>query len=283
MNLLRVLVDGLVLGSGYMLASVGLTLVFGILGIYNFAHGEFVMLGAYIVFVFFAQNHFPFIVTALLAMLVIGSLAAAVERGLFKPARKKPFNAYLISIGLVYILQVLALLIWGGIGKANPLVTTGLVKIGGITFTLERLLLIPIVLSVMFVIWILLERTKYGRAVRATSQDPRSATLMGISVDGMSTLVMFIAGSLAGLAGAVMSQFTYVSPTFGSNVIMKAFVCVIVGGSGSIGGTIVAALIFGLLDSSVSAFISPSIAVLADAILLAIILVIRPQGIFGNE
>ncbi|MFC1967409.1 branched-chain amino acid ABC transporter permease [Chloroflexota bacterium] len=279
----RAVIDGLVLSSGYMLMGVGLTLVFGVLGIYNFAHGEFVMVGAYVAYVFFGLLHFPFPVVVLIAAVAVGGLGVVVERGLFRPVRSQPFLGFLLSIGLVYVLQVVAEAIFNPIQKSVPPVSFEMVKIGSLSFTVERLVLIPSVLLVMLIVWLFLEKTKYGRAVRATSQDPRSAALMGMSAEKMAVMVMFMAGVLAGLAGVVTSQFSPVNPLFGTNVIMKAFVVVIIGGSSSIGGAIVASLIFGLLTSFVSTFYSPGAAVLADALVMGLILVIRPQGLFGHE
>jgi branched-chain amino acid transport system permease protein len=282
-EILSAIINGLVLSSTYMFAGVGLTLVFGVLGIYNFAHGELIMLGAYIVWLIFTALELPFILAIAVAAIVIGTLGIGIERAFFRPTRTEPFLGFMLSIGLVYILQVFATIVFTNVGKSVTPISFAMVKIGTLNVTLERLLIIPISFLVLLAVWIFLERTKYGRAVRATSQDPRAAALQGMNVSKMSMMVMFISGALAGLAGALVGQFTAVTPVLGSSVIMNAFVVVIIGGSGSIGGTVVASLIFGMMTSFVSSFISPQVAVVSGALLMALILVIRPQGLFGHE
>jgi len=150
-------------------------------------------------------------------------------------------------------------------------------------FSIQRIVLIPVIASVIAGVWLFLERTKFGRAVRACIQDSEAAALQGISLNRMSAMVMVIAGGLAGLAGGIMSLTVAVGPYFGAVIIIKAFIVVIIGGMGSVGGTLIAALIFGFLDSTVSTLINPRITVLLDVVVLLFILTFRPRGLFGRD
>jgi len=279
----QVFLNGLSLSSTYVLIAVGLTLVFGVLRIMNFAHGELLMVGGYVTLVLFAEWHLPFVMVVVVAMLVVGSLSLATERCLFRFTRAIPFNGFILSLGLAYVLQVSALILFGPLARSYPLVIPEQVEIRGAVFSLQRLVMFPIVSGIIAVVWVMLERSKFGRAVRACIQDRKAASLQGISIDRISVIVMFIAGILVGLAGAVACQGASVGPYIGVHFILKAFIIVIVGGMGSVGGTVVAGLIFGFLDSAVSSLISPRISILTNIAILFLVLIIRPKGLFGRE
>lgn len=280
---LNLLINGLSLSSTYALAAVGLTLVFGVLRILNFAHGELLMVGGYVLFILFERLNMPFFAVLVVAMIVVGILALALERGFFRLTRAVPFNGFIISLGFVYILQISALYFFGPTGKSTPTGIPGQVQVLGNIFTIQRIVIIPIIISVMALVWLLLERTKYGRAVRACIQDNEAASLQGMSIDRMSAMVMFLAGSIAGLSGALISQTVVVTPYMGNSVMLKCFIVMVVGGMGSVGGTVLAALLFGFLDSTVATILDPRTSVLIDIGVLLLILFIRPKGLFGRE
>lgn len=280
---LQLFVNGMSLSMTYALMALGLTLIFGVVRILNFAHGELLMVGGFVMWVLFTKNDVPFPAAAAAAMFAVGGLALAIERGLFKPTRANPFMGLVISIALVGILQVSTLSLFGPLDKPSPLVIPGQVEIWGTLFSTQRLVLIPAIAGVMILVWVLLERTRFGRAVRASIQDSEAASLQGISLDRMSAIVMFIGGALAGLAGAILCLKVAVGPYLGTFVILKAFIVVIVGGMGSVGGTIVAAFIFGFLDSTISTLVDPRLAIIAGVALMLAVLTIRPRGLFGRE
>jgi len=281
--ILQLCVNALALSGTYASAALGLTLVFGVLRILNFAHGELLMAGGYVVLILFARYNLPFLITVVVAMIVVGALALAIERGFFRLTRAVPFNGFVISIGLVYVLQVSALILFGSVPEYIPTGVPGTVRIWGTTFAIQRLITLPIIASVMALVWVLLERTQLGRAVRASIQDSEAASLQGISLNRMSAIVMLIAGALAGLGGALLSQSVAVAPYIGTFFILKAFIVVIVGGVGSIGGTMIAALLFGFLDSTVSTLIDPRVSILVDIGVMLLVLIARPRGLFGRE
>ncbi len=279
----QIALNGLVISSLYAMIAVGLTLVFGVLRVLNFAHGELLMVGSLVLWFLWIQGHVPFAVALLAAIFAVGGLGIAIDRFLFKRMRANPFGGLLIALGLVYIIQVGALKVIGTMPVTFPSILTGLVEVGGMSLSLDRLVMIPVSAGVMSLVWILLEKTRLGRAVRACTQDSEAASLHGISTNRMSFLVMGIGCGLAGLAGGLITQWLPLSPYMGTSIILKAFVIVIVGGMGSVGGTIAGAFIFGYLESIVSTLLNARFSVLFGIILMFCVLVIRPRGLFGRE
>ena len=277
-----IFVNGLSLSCSYALMAIGLTLIFGVLRVFNFAHGELLMLGAYMVFVLFGITQAPFPVALVGAALFVAGVAMVAELGLFKPTRGEPFRGFILSLGLVYILQVTALQIFGPLPKTAPTFIPGGIEFLGASLITQRLVVIPVVAGVLFAVWSFLERSRTGRAVRACIQDRQAAALQGINLDRMCMIVMLMAGGLAGLAGGLLSQGISITAYFGGLFIMKAFIVVIVGGMGSVGGTLMAAFLFGFLDSTVATLINPRITTMVDIIILLLILAFRPRGLFSR-
>ena len=279
---LQILINGIVLSSIYAIVAVGLTLVFGILQIFNFSHGELLMWGGFVTWFIFSRLDVPFIPAVLIAIASIAAFGILIERVLFKPVRTRPFGGLLLSLGLMYILQSIALLVFGPRDKGTPLAFSGQISVGGYPIFVERLAIAAVVIAVIVALWLFLERTKHGRAIRACVQDSEAASLQGISRNKMSTMVMGIAGGLAGLAGSLVFQFQVLGPFSGTLLILKSFVVVIAGGAGSVAGTLLAAAIFGFMDTAISSAADPRFVVLADVMLMIIILLIRPKGLLGR-
>jgi len=280
---LQIFVNGLSLSFTYALMAIGLSLVFGVLRVFNFAHGELLMIGGYAVWVLFAANGVPFPIAAIAAAALVAGVALTIERGFFRPTRTDPFRGFIISLGLMSVIQVIALLIFGPLNKTVPTIIPGRIEFLSTSFSIQRLILMPVTATVIAGVWFFLERTRLGRAVRACIEDREAASLQGISQKKLSTLVMAIAGGLAGLAGGIISQGISINAYFGANFIIKAFIVVVVGGMGSIGGTMVASLLFGFLDSTISSLINPRIIILVDVVVLLFILAFKPRGFFGRE
>lgn len=278
-----IVINALVLGGTYALAAIGLSLVAGILRIFNFAHGEFIMVGAYAVLFIFVRQGLPFWVAIMGAMIIVAALALAVERGFFRLTRQNPYNGFIISIGLVYILQIGALYFFGSVPLQVPNAIPGSILIGSVPIGLNRLLILPLIACVMVGLYFLLVRSSFGRAVQASIYDSEAASLYGISIDRMCALVMIVAGALAGLSGVVLTQLVSLTPYLGAQFIFKAFIICIIGGVGSIGGTLVIALAFGFLDSIIAALSNARISILIGVGFMLLVLIIRPKGIFGRE
>jgi len=282
-TILRIVIDGLGISLLYAMIAVGLTLVFGVLGILNFAHGELIMVGGWAVWLLWAQGDVPFLVAVPLAMLIVAGMGVVIERFFYKPLRGNEFGGLLVSLGIAYILQVAALTIFGPVNKSVPTVFPGTVELWGTPFSITKLLTIPVAGGVLFLVWLFLERSRFGQAIRASSEDSEAASLYGISLDRMSILVMTIGCSLAGLAGVIITQWRSLGPQLGADIIVKAFVIVVIGGLGSIGGTIIGALIIGYLEGIVSNLLSPQVSVLFGVLMMFLILAIKPGGLFGRE
>lgn len=278
----QILLNGLSLGALYALIAVGLTLVFGVLRIFNFAHGEFLMVGAFATWLLFGRTPLPFIVAAAGAMLFVGVMAVLIYQFLLKQTWVNPFNGFIVTLGIVYILQVSALLIFGPLDKPVPSFVSGSVQLWGGIISIPSLARTAISAGAMLSVWLILERTRFGRAVRASIQDNEAASLQGISPFTMCAATMFMAGVLAGLAGSLLGQTVSVGPYMGTLVALKAYIIVVVGGMASIPGTLVAALMFGFLDSAVSSLIDPRLSVLGGVVLMLVVLLIKPQGLFGH-
>ena len=289
LNIWQLFINGIGLSSFYALFAVGLSLVFGVMKIINFAHGELYMLGAYCVWFVIStgSGHLSliplFFLGLVLAILVVGGVGLAIERGIFRPLRLSPFSGFMASVGLLYVLQVSVGEAIGFKGKIVPEVFPGVFEVAGAILSMRGIVTILAAVILLGLLWFFLERTRLGRAVRASSQDSEAAAMQGIKPDRMSALVMAMGGALAGAAGAFVGTSLLVTPFMGWVVLWKAFIVTIVGGMGSIGGAIVAALLFGFLDSLVITMSDPRFVVMIDVLIMLLILAFRPQGLLGHE
>jgi branched-chain amino acid transport system permease protein len=280
----QIIVNGIGLSALYILLALGLTLIFGVMRIANFAHGELYMLGAYGMYLFYGKGGLPFLVALIPTMVLVGLLSILIERGVFRPLRNDPFSSLVAATGVMFIIQVLTGQIWGlGYNKPVPRAFTKVFHILDATIPQERIVVIVVTLVLAGGLWYFLEKIKLGRAMRACTQDAEAASLQGISLNTMSAIAMGIGGVLASGAGALVSPSMAVNPYMGGDVLFKSFVIVMVGGGGSVGGGIISAVFFGFLDSIITSVADSSIANLFGFLFMFAILVIRPQGFFGRE
>ena len=268
--------------ASYMaLVAVGLVLIFGVMGVINFAHGELYMMGAYAIVYLFAQNHFPFIVAVAGGLVFVGLLGLLMELALFRPLRENPLGGLIASIGFLLILQSLAVLGFGLRMQNVPAVTKERLEIFGAVLTYERLFVIVAAIVLLGALWLFLRRSRYGWALRAVAQDREAAALQGISVDQAARLAMFIGAALAGVAGALTAPLVAPTPYVGHSVIVTAFIIIIVGGIGSLEGAVIAALIYAFVDTFVTTMFDGVIASIVGLLLMLLVLVILPNGLFG--
>jgi len=277
-------VNGIMSGSILILVALGLTMIFGIMHIVNFAHGELYMLGAFCLWIFFAELQVPYILALILSMIIISGLGMVIERFLFKPFRGDLAPSFIISLGLVMLLQTGTLLSFGIEDKAAPTPSGfhGLIHFGGAVLSKERLFVILISAILMAGVWLFIQRTKPGQAMRAVAQDQDAAALQGISIDATASLAMGVGCALAAAAGCLMAPIFYINPYMGAVPIMKAFVVIILGGLGSIGGAFIGGFIIGFVDSFGSTYLSAPIAAMMTFGILILVLIFRPQGLFGH-
>ncbi len=280
------LINGLSLGSIYAIIAIGYTMVYGIAKMLNFAHGDIIMVGAYIAFTIITTMHLPIalgIFAAVAGCLVLG---VCVEKIAYKPLRHagSPLAVLITAIGVSYFLQNVALLIFGSDPKIfSSVVPFSTVKVG--PFTIPGTTLISIIVSVVLVVLLQLfiNKTKPGQAMLAVSQDPDAASLMGISVNGTISLTFAIGSAMAGVAGVLLcSAYPSLSPYTGAMPGIKAFVAAVLGGIGSIPGAMIGGLVLGVIEILAKTYISSQ---LSDAIVfsvLIIVLLVKPTGLMGK-
>ncbi|MBR6442227.1 MAG: branched-chain amino acid ABC transporter permease [Clostridia bacterium] len=287
MIFLSYLVNGISLGSIYAIIALGYTMVYGIAKMLNFAHGDIIMVGAYIVFCATQYWNVPPVASILLAMVVCTILGITIEKLAYKPLRQATSLAVLITaIGMSYLLQNLALLIWG----ANPKVFPSLFSMNTITLFNGQLaikpeILITIVANVIIMtgLTLFISKSKMGKAMRCVSEDRGAAELMGINVNTTISVTFAIGSALAAIAGLLLcSSYPQLMPTTGSMPGIKAFTAAVFGGIGSIPGAMLGGVLLGIIEILGKAYISTE---LGDAIVFAVLIVVllaRPTGLLGK-
>ena len=278
----QALTNGVIIGLLYLLMAVGFTMVFGVMRVVNFAHGEFYMVGAYAAYIFVAKWHLPFIAAVGLAFVVALVLGWLVEELVLKPFRHDELNGMIATIGLAMVLQTAALMIFGPDTQIMPSVAEGALVIGGIALPMSRLYVVVFSVLVLLALYLFVSRTRTGRALRAVVQDMEIATAQGIRARIMYPLGFGIGVGLAAVAGALMAPLFSVSPFIGNTPLLKAFIVVILGGLGSIPGAALASLLIGITESVASTFMDTGAAdILIFALVIAVLLV-RPTGLLGR-
>ena len=284
--LVEQLLNGLVLGAIYASVAGGLTLIWGTMKMINFAHGEFYMVGAYIVF--FALNAFgihPFF-AVILAIGIVFVLGMVIEKLCLHPLLDKPnweINAIVATVGLSIFFQNFALKAWGERFKAIPYFVEGNFEIFGMRMAGQRIFIIIVTSLIMFGLWLFIKQSRFGIALRATAQDRDASTILGINTKMMYTMTFGISCAMAALAGILLAPIFQISPWMGTVPIVKGFVCVVLGGLGSFGGAILGGIILGTIESiSVIIFSSEWKDVVAFIILI-LMLWIKPAGLFGAK
>jgi len=257
--------------------------------IINFAHGELFMLGGYALWLFLAwtQGWFPkeltFFVALIVAALAVGLLGALIQFTIFRRLRDHPFSIFMATLGLSYVLQVLVVKAIGPMSQSIPAVFGGIVQFGGMVFPIQRLVVVGFTLLMIGGLWVFLMRTKTGRAVRAAAQNRTGAMLQGISMRRIGLITMMVGSSLAALSGVLMGSVQGISPFMGGEAIWRAFIIIIVGGIGSISGSVVAAFLFGTLDTFLTSFGLGKLVAMIDAVIMLLILSFRPNGLLGKR
>lgn len=279
------LVNGLALGSVYALIALGYTMVYGIIRLINFAHGDIFMLGAYYGYFAITMFNMPFALALPITMVLAAVTGMAVERLAYKPLRQAPRIASLITaIGVSLLIQNLGLKFFEARPRPYPRIMPMVVwDVGGVVVSNVQLIMLALAIGLMVLISLIVYRTKIGKAMRAVSFDKDAARLMGIDAD-MVISVTFALGSALAAAGGMLVGFYYnrISPTMGSMYGLKAFVAAVVGGIGIVPGAMLGGLIMGVAEVFVIAFVS---SMLKDAIAFAILIVIllfKPAGLLGR-
>lgn len=280
----QILADGLVTGSVYVLVAIGLTLIFGILGIVNFAHGESYMLGGYFGIVAAAALKLGMFGTVAAAIVAIAVVAFVCERLVFLPLRGRDMTSSIIaSFGLAVVLQNAALVAFGPEPKILRTSWSSIpVEIGPIYLTLSRAVMPVVALVTVVAVHLALRYTWAGRSLRAMSQQPAMAALCGVDVRRVALVTFVVGGALAGAAGALMGSVHVMQPAAGSMVVLKAFTVVILGGMGNVYGAVTAALSLGVVEAITAGYVSNLLKDVVGFVVVILVLLFRPQGIFGR-
>jgi branched-chain amino acid transport system permease protein len=281
--LLSQLMTGIALGAVYALLALGLSLIFGMLTIVNFAHGAFFMVGAFLG-VYFLGVTGSFWFSLLLTPLAVGALGMVVEKVLVRPLYGRGIDyPLLLTFGLSYVMVEAMRVLFGieGVPTSTPAALRGAVNLGFGFFPLYRLFLIGATAAVVLGLWLLIEKTRYGLIIRAGSRDPEIVKVLGVDVARVWLLVFGVGTAIAGLSGVLAAPTRAVNPEMGINVLAEAFVVTVVGGMGSLPGAVLAGLLVGVVFSITSLF-APAYAELSIFVLMALVLLIRPQGFFGK-
>lgn len=280
---LQSIVYGLIQGGFFSLFAVGLVLVFGVMRVVNFAHGELVMVGAFTIWVLHAQLGFGYIPAIGAAIILVTGIGLMMERLLFRPTRSDPLAGLICSIGVLFILQVIAALIGGdGPSKQVPPPYQGtLVLFESLRIPYQRIFSLIVSSGALLALWFFLTRSRFGWALQAVAQDREAAALQGINADRISIIAMSIGAALAGLAGGLIAPLGNINPHMGHNVIVTAFIVTIVGGVGSLSGAVLAAVLYAMFHTMVTVYFGATIATICGLVLMVIVLIVKPTGIMG--
>ncbi|MBK8441038.1 MAG: branched-chain amino acid ABC transporter permease [Rhodobacter sp.] len=285
--LLLALMEGMVTAAVLSLAAVGLCLVFGVMRVVNVAHGEFYMLGA--VIAWFVASVVPgpawavFLAALVVAPVLVGALAAAADGLILKRLNYDPEATIVATIGLLYILQQAALTFYGPDARPVAAPFTWRIQLPWFGYSGYKLFVVAAAVAVLLAVWRLMTRTRAGLIMRATQVDREVAGAFGINVDRVYMGTFALGAALAAVAAVLVVPIQQAHYLMGGDPLLLSFIVVIIGGLGSLRGTVIAALIIGLSDGVISMFFSPTLAKIIATLVVAMVLVFRPQGLFGQK
>ena len=285
--LLLALMEGTVMAAVLALTAVGLSLVFGVMRVVNVAHGEFFMLGA--VLAWFVAQAVPgpawvaFLAALVLAPLIVAALAALADWAVLKQLGYEPEATIVATIGLSYILQQAALSFFGPDARPIEAPFVWRIQFPWFGYSGYKIVVVVAAVAVLVAVWVLMNRSRAGLVMRATQIDRDTARAFGINVDRVYAMVFALGAGLAALAAVLLVPIQQAHYLMGHDPLLLSFIVVIIGGLGSIRGTLIAALVIGLSDGVISFFWSPTLAKILATLFVALVLVFRPQGLFGER
>lgn len=288
--MLQVLINGAVLGAVYALIALGLTMVFSIMRVVNFAHGQMYMLGGFVVYYLYGQYEWPFYLALPAAALVLAAIGVAFNRFFFQPVlatATREENSMLMAVGTALLLENLALTLFGEKQRGVPSVVDGAfifgeVAEGGVILTHPNALVALLSAAAIVGLLAFVQYTRPGRALRAVAQDREAARLQGVNVKATTTLGFAIGAGLAGLAGGLLVTIYGVNAGVGTNVSTKAFIMIMVGGAGVTKGAIVGGLLLGFAEAIGYDLLPGSVTYLMIFVAMIVLLIFKPNGLFGK-
>jgi branched-chain amino acid transport system permease protein len=281
---LQQILNGLAIGSVYTLVALGLTVVFGILGIAHFAHGSLAMFGGYLTFVFSTSMGLSFFASIAMAMPVGAVMGMLIERLAYRPVRDAPhINAFIIALGLTMMLEGGNLLLFGADQVIIQTPYQQVFDFGGIFVAQLRMVVIVTAVTLVAVVTLLLLKTKTGKSVRAVAQNRHAAVLMGVNVNFVSSVVFAISSALGVAAGALIGALLALAPGVGESFAVKGFAVLILGGLGSLPGAILGGLVLGVSESLAAGFLSSAYKDVISFLIMILVLLVMPQGLMGKK
>lgn len=280
------LLNGLISGSYYAVLGIGLTVTWGVLKMINVAHGDFYMLGAYFFFMFSKVLGLPVIPSILIGVACVFAVGMLMQRGVLAHAigRESFGNSpFILTLALGILLENLVQLIAGENNRGVSYFSEKIFEVGGVTMAAQRLIVAAIAIVTMIIVMFIIKKTKFGWAISATAQDTFSATLMGINTKKIYMVTFGMAVALAAIAGSILAPIYGINPWMGASVQLKSFVVCIVGGLGSIGGSIVAGLLLGVVESFATQFLGSGWQNVIAYGLVLVVFWVKPTGIFGKK
>jgi branched-chain amino acid transport system permease protein len=288
---LQTLANGVLSSLSLILVAIGLCLIFGILHIINFSHGEFYMLGGFGVWWFLEANQFmagipvigSYIMAVLITMVIVSIIGIITEKYILRPVRETHVTLMIISLGVMLILQSGALVSFGPVDKSVSSPFRGLINLGPIVFSNERLAAMISCIIFIIILYVIMYRTRIGKAMRAVAQDNEAAQVQGIRTGRIFSIAMGISCGLAAAGGALIGPIYYINPYIGMEPILKAFAAVILGGLGSLPGAIIGGFIIGFTETFAATYVGVHFALLVVFLIMIGVLIAKPKGLFGHE
>ena len=281
----QIIVNGIVLSANYALIALGITLIFSIMNLLNFAHGQIFMIGAFMVYYVYGVSGLPYLVGLLAAAVVAGLIGVLFEVLFFRRVLRiatREENSMLLAVGTALLLENLALFAFGEKQRGVPPVASGVYRIGNAYLPANRLMVVLISLALIIGLLLFVQYTRPGRAMRALAQDRQATYLMGVKVDRISAMGFGIGAALAGVAGALLITVSGINAGLGTAISTKAFIMIMIGGAGVVAGSIMGAVALGFAEAVGYALLPGSVTYLLIFIGLIVFLVVRPQGIMGK-
>jgi branched-chain amino acid transport system permease protein len=282
-DFLQQILNGLVTGSTYALVALGLTLIYGILGIPNFAHGQAYMWAAYGTFFMISLGMNYWVVLVVVSFIFV-LLGMAIEWAVFRPLTNKPhINGFIAAIGLVMIMESLILIVFGAEYKKFTGAFSEIISIGGLILTQQRIICVIGSVALIFLLYLFINHTRLGEAIHAIAQDSVGARLVGINVKFNSAIAFGLGTGLAATAAALIAPIFLVFPQMGGMLNLKAFVIIILGSMGNLVGAVIGGFLMGLVEALVSGYLSASYKDFIAFGILVLVLIIKPTGLFGGK
>jgi branched-chain amino acid transport system permease protein len=280
-NLAVAILNGVIWGMIMALIALGLNMIFGLLHIINMAHGVLYMLGAVVAW-YFIDLTGNFWIALILAPLVVGAIGLAMERGLLRTIEDQPIITIICTFGIMLAVQHLVFMTFGGTPRRITLPIEGRFQLFELQYPLMRIVIALISIGVMIALWFFLNKTKYGLWMRAVVQDREMAVALGIPVNQVYMWTFVLGSALAAFSGVLAAPIVYVDFMMGREILIMAFIIVIVGGMGNLEGSVLAAIIISLIQGVGSLFVPPALATVFSLAFMIIVLLFRPQGLFGE-